>query len=113
MVSGQCCADGAFPSSETRQKVVSCSNSYRTTMTERDKQRLDELEIKTAYLLARQDEQTAKMHQITARLTYIEARQYRLMREIGIDPEKLDTPDTAKSDAQAINLLTIPEQRWN
>ena len=56
-------------------------------MTERDKQRLDELEMKTAYLLARQDEQTAKMHQITARLVYIEARQYRLMKEIGIDPE--------------------------
>lgn len=82
-------------------------------MTDRDKQRLDDLEMKTAYLLARQDEQTAKMHQITARLVYIEARQYRLMKEIGIDPEKLDTAETAKSDAKAINLLIIPEQRWN
>lgn len=82
-------------------------------MTDRDKQRLDELEVKTAYLMARQDEQTAKMHQINARLTYIEARQYRLMKEIGIDPERLDTPETAKADAQAINLLIISEQRWN
>ena len=84
-----------------------------TTMTDRDKQRLDELEMKTAYLLARQDEQTAKMHQISARLTYIEARQYRLMKQIGIDPEKLDTAEAAKADAQAINLLIISEQRWN
>lgn len=82
-------------------------------MTDRDKQRLDELETKTAYLLARQDEQTVKMHLISARLAYIEARQYRLMKEIGIDPEKIDTTDAAKADAQAINLLTIPEQRWN
>jgi len=35
------------------------------------------------------------------------------MKEIGIDPEKIDTADAAKADAQAINLLTIPEQRWN
>ncbi|HLL97022.1 MAG TPA: hypothetical protein VK404_18765 [Spirosoma sp.] len=82
-------------------------------MTDRDKQRLDELETKTAYLLARQDEQSVMMHQISARLAYIEARQYRLMKEIGIDPEKIDTADAAKADAQAINLLTIPEQRWN
>lgn len=82
-------------------------------MTDRDKQRLDELEVKTAYLLARQDEQSAKMHQITARLAYIEARQYRLMKEIGIKPENLDTAETARTDAQSINLLAIPEQRWN
>lgn len=82
-------------------------------MTDRDKQRLDELEVKTAYLLARQDEQTAKMHQINARLNYIEARQYRLMKEIGIDPEKIDTTEAALDDAKAINLLIIPEQRWN
>lgn len=69
--------------------------------------------MKTAYLMARQDEQTAKMHQITARLVYIEARQHRLMKEIGIDPEKIDTIEAAKADAQAINLLAIPEQRWN
>lgn len=82
-------------------------------MTDRDKQRLEELEVKTAYLLARQDEQTARMHQINARLTYIEARQHRLMREIGIDPEKIDTVEAAQSDAKAINLLIISEQRWN
>ncbi|WP_080237907.1 hypothetical protein [Spirosoma rigui] len=82
-------------------------------MTDRDKKRLDELEVKTAYLLARQDEQSAKMHQITARLAYIEARQYRLMKEIGIKPENLDTAETARMDAQSINLLAIPEQRLN
>jgi hypothetical protein len=82
-------------------------------MTDRDKRRLDELEQKTAYLLARQDEQSARMHQITARLAYIEARQYRLMKEIGIKPETLDTAETARTDAQSINLLAIPEQRWN
>ena len=82
-------------------------------MNERDKQRLDELELKTAYILARQDEQTAKMHQITARLTYIEVRQQRLMKELGIEPYKLDTPEVALNDAKEINLLHIPEQRMN
>ncbi|GAB4048049.1 hypothetical protein [Spirosoma foliorum] len=82
-------------------------------MTDRDKQRLDELEVKTAYLLARQDQQEAKMSQIMARLVYLEARQYRLMKELGIQPEKLDTPQTAQDDAQAINLTSIPEQRLN
>ncbi len=82
-------------------------------MTERDKQRLDELEMKTAWLLARQDEYTAKMHQMTARLVYLEACQYRLMKEIGMDPEKMDTPRVAQSDAQTINLLAIPNLRWN
>ena len=82
-------------------------------MTERDKQRLDELELKTAYLLARQDEQDAKMNQIVARLTYVEARQYRLMKELGIEPTKVDTQQTAKDDAKAINLTAIPEQRLN
>ncbi|GAB2597407.1 hypothetical protein [Spirosoma areae] len=82
-------------------------------MTDRDKQRLDELEVKTAYLLARQDEQDAKMNQIMARLTYIEARQYRLMKEIGIEPANIDTPQAAQDDAKAINLTHIPEQRLN
>lgn len=82
-------------------------------MTDRDKQRLDELELKTAYLLARQDEQDAKMNQIIARLTYIEARQYRILKELGIEPDKLDTPQTAQADAKAINLTAIPEQRLN
>ncbi|MVM29541.1 hypothetical protein GO755_05820 [Spirosoma sp. HMF4905] len=82
-------------------------------MTDRDKQRLDELEVKTAYLLARQDQQDAKMSQIMARLTYIEARQYRLMKELGIKPEKIDTPQAAQDDAKTINLTSIPEQRLN
>lgn len=82
-------------------------------MTDRDKQRLDELELKTAYLLARQDEQTAKMNQIIARLVYVEARQYRLMKELGIEPAKIDTPEAALTDAKAINLTVIPEQRLN
>lgn len=82
-------------------------------MTERDKQRLDELELKTAYLLARQDEQDTKMNQIMARLTYVEARQYRILKELGIEPDKLDTPQTAQADAKAINLTVIPVQRLN
>ena len=82
-------------------------------MTDRDKQRLDELEVKTAYLVARQDEQEARMNQILARLVYIESRQYRLMKELGIEPDKLDTVETAKNDAATINLTVIPEQRLN
>ena len=82
-------------------------------MTDRDKQRLDELEVKTAYLLARQDEQDARMTKILARLTYIEARQHRLMKELGIKPDKIDTPQTAQDDAKEINLTSISEQRLN
>ncbi len=82
-------------------------------MTDRDKQRLNELDERTAYLLARQDEQTTRMNQLMARLTYVEARQYRLMKELGIDPGKLDTLQAAQDDAKAINLLTISEQRLN
>lgn len=82
-------------------------------MTERDKQRLDELEAKTAYLLQRQDEQDARMNQILSRLAYLEAKQYRLMRELGIAPDKLDTQQTAQEDAKSINLTAIPEQRLN
>ncbi|AKD53634.1 hypothetical protein [Spirosoma radiotolerans] len=82
-------------------------------MTDRDKQRLDELEAKTAYLLQRQDEQDYRMNQIIARLVYIEARQHRLMKELGIEPEKLDTLQTAQEDAKAINLTVISELRLN
>ena len=82
-------------------------------MTDRDKQRLNELEEKTAYLLQRQDEQDSRMNQILARLAYIEARQHRLMKELGIDPEKLDTVQTAQDDAKAINLAVISELRLN
>ena len=53
------------------------------------------------------------MNQLIARLVYVEARQYRLLKELGIDPGKLDTPQTAQADAKAINLTAIPEQRLN
>ena len=82
-------------------------------MTDRDKQRLDELAAKTAYLLQRQDEQDYRMNQILARLTYIEARQHRLMKELGIVPEKLDNLQTAQDDAKAINLTVLSELRLN
>ncbi|GAB4026697.1 hypothetical protein [Spirosoma gilvum] len=82
-------------------------------MTDRDKQRLNELEEKTAYLLARQDEQETRMSQLIARLTYIEARQYRIMKELGMDPDKIDSPQAALDDSKAINLTRIPEQRLN
>lgn len=82
-------------------------------MTDRDKQRLDELEVKTAYLMAQQDRQEAQMHQIMARLAYIEARQYRLMQVIGIPPEQVDTLQTAQDDAKNINLSHIAAQRLN
>lgn len=82
-------------------------------MTDRDKQRLDELEEKTAYLLKRQDEQDTRMNQIVARLVYIEACQHRLMKQLGIEPDKLDTPEAAQDDAKSINLTAIPEQRLN
>ncbi|UFH54892.1 hypothetical protein [Spirosoma sp. KNUC1025] len=82
-------------------------------MNDRDKQRLDELEVKTAYILARQDEQDARMNRILARLAYVEARQYRILKELGIEPDKLDTPQAAEADAKAINLAAISEQRLN
>ncbi|MBD2705104.1 hypothetical protein IC229_31060 [Spirosoma sp. BT702] len=82
-------------------------------MTDRDKQRLDELELKTAYILARQDEQDAKLNQIIARLTYVEARQYRLMKELGIDPNNVDTYQTAQDDAKALTAMAAMGHRLN
>lgn len=82
-------------------------------MTDRDKQRLSELEEKTAHLLKRQDEQDTRMSQILARLTYIESCQYRLMKQLGVKPDTLDTFQTALDDAKSINLTTISEQRLN
>ena len=79
-------------------------------MNDRDKQRLDELEEKTAYLLARQDEQATQMSQIMARLAYIEARQYRIMKELGLEPDKVDT---AQEDAKTINLAAALSHRLN
>ncbi|GAB3709770.1 hypothetical protein GCM10027592_46200 [Spirosoma flavus] len=82
-------------------------------MTDRDKQRLDELELKTAYILARQDEQDAKLNQIIARLAYVEARQYRLMKEMGIAPQNVDTYQTAQDDAKALNAMAAMAHRLN
>lgn len=82
-------------------------------MNERDKQRLDELEMKTAYILARQDEQDAKMNQIMTRLIYVEARQHRLMKELGIEPDKIDTIQAALDDAKTINLTNNVDHRLN
>ncbi|GAB3793609.1 hypothetical protein GCM10028819_05540 [Spirosoma humi] len=82
-------------------------------MTDRDKQRLDELEAKTAYLRQRQDEQEYRMNQIMARLVYIEARQHRLMKELGIVPENLDNLQAAQDDAKAISLTVLSELRLN
>ncbi|GAB3986920.1 hypothetical protein GCM10028807_05360 [Spirosoma daeguense] len=82
-------------------------------MTDRDKQRLDELELKTAYILARQNEQDAKLNQIIARLVYVEARQYRIMKELGIDPEKIDSLQTARDDASVLNSLSPASHRLN
>ncbi|AUD05083.1 hypothetical protein [Spirosoma pollinicola] len=82
-------------------------------MTDREKQRLSELEEKTAYILKRQDEQETRMSQILARLTYIESCQHRLMKQLGIKPDTLDTLQAAQDDAKAINLTALPEQRLN
>ncbi len=82
-------------------------------MTDREKERLTELEERTAYILKRQDEQEARMSQILARLTYIESCQYRLMKQLGIKPDTLDSLQAAQEDAKAINLTAISEQRLN
>ena len=82
-------------------------------MTDRDKQRLDELEEKTAYIMARQDQQDAKMNGILARLAYIEAKQYRIMKKLGIEPDQIETPDIALEDAKAINLSRLADERLN
>lgn len=82
-------------------------------MTDRDKYRLDELEEKTAYIMARQDQQDAKMNRIIARLTYLEAKQYRIMKKLGMNPDEVDTPETALEDAQLINLSRLADERLN
>lgn len=77
-----------------------------------DQERIDELERKVAILQARQDEQTTRLNQVVSRLTYLEARQYRLMKELGIEPSALESPAIAQTDAQEI-LRTIPVYRLN
>lgn len=82
-------------------------------MTNYEKKRLDELEAKADYLLARQDQQDVQMNQMIARLVYLETRVYRLMQELDIDPEFIDTIQTIKNDARAINMAQIPFQQLN
>jgi len=82
-------------------------------MNDRDLQRLSELEEKTAYIMARQQQQEASLAQLAARLTYIEAKQNRLMRELGLDPAKIDSIENALQDARTINLTALPGTRLN
>jgi hypothetical protein len=82
-------------------------------MTNYEKRRLDELEAKADYLLARQDQQDVQMKQMIARLVYLETRLYRLMQELDIDPELIESLQTIKSDARAINMAQIPFQQLN
>ncbi|QIP17411.1 hypothetical protein G8759_34615 [Spirosoma aureum] len=77
-----------------------------------DHERIDELERKVALLQAKQDEQTTRLNQVVSRLTFLEARQYRLMKELGIEPTALESPTVAQTDAQEI-LRTIPVHRLN
>ena len=82
-------------------------------MTNYEKRRLDELEAKADYLLARQDQQDVQMSQMIARLVYLETRLYRLMQELEIDPELIESLQTIKNDARAINMAQIPFQQLN
>ncbi len=82
-------------------------------MTNYEKQRLDELEAKADYLLARQDQQDVQMKQMIARLVYLETRLHRLMQELEIDPELIESLQTIKNDARAINMAQIPFQQLN
>jgi len=82
-------------------------------MNDRDLQRLNELEEKTAYIMARQDQQETKLAQIAARLIYIEAKQNRILRELGMNPEAIDSIETALADARTINLTALTDSRLN
>ncbi|GAB3890713.1 hypothetical protein [Spirosoma agri] len=77
-----------------------------------DHERIDELERKVALLQTKQDEQETRLSQVLSRLTFLEARQYRLMRELGIEPTSLESPIVAQTDAQEL-LRTIPVDRLN
>ncbi|WP_338872973.1 hypothetical protein WBJ53_29325 [Spirosoma sp. SC4-14] len=77
-----------------------------------DHERIDELERKVALLQAKQEEQTIRLNQVVSRLTFLEARQYRILKELGIEPTSLETPAIAQADAQEL-LRTIPVQRLN
>ncbi|GAB3979295.1 hypothetical protein GCM10028806_44310 [Spirosoma terrae] len=77
-----------------------------------DHERIDELERKVALLQAKQDEQTSRLNQVVSRLTFLEARQYRIMKELGMEASDLESPAVAQNDAQEI-LRTIPIHRLN
>jgi hypothetical protein len=82
-------------------------------MTNYEKKRLDELEAKADYLLARQDQQDVQMNQMITRLVYLETRLYRLMQELEIDPDLIESLQTIKNDARAINMAQLPFQQLN
>ncbi|UHG90823.1 hypothetical protein [Spirosoma oryzicola] len=77
-----------------------------------DHERIDELERQVAFLQAQQETHITRLNQVLSRLTFLEARQYRLMRELGITPTMLDNTSTAQMDAQEI-LRTLPTNRLN
>ncbi|WP_018617668.1 hypothetical protein [Spirosoma luteum] len=82
-------------------------------MTDYEKRCLDELDAKADYLLARQDEQDVQMKHMIARLVFLETRLHRLMQELDIDPELIESLQTIKNDARAINMAQIPFQQLN
>ena len=82
-------------------------------MTNYEKQCLNKLEAKADYLLARQEQQDIQMKQMVARLVYLETRLHRLMQELDIDPELIESLQTIKNDARAINMAQLPFQQLN
>ena len=82
-------------------------------MNDRDLRRLNELEEKTTYIMARQEQQEARLARISARLIYIEAKQNRIMRELGMNPDFIDSIETARADAHSINLTALTDSRLN
>ena len=82
-------------------------------MTNYEKRCLHELEAKADYLLARQAKQDAQMNQMITRLVYLETRLYRLMQELEIDPELIESLQTIKNDVRAINMAQLPFQQLN
>ena len=79
-------------------------------MTEHE--RIDQLERKIAEIEAKQTANTTWLSQVTSRLVFLEARQQRLMKELGITPDDLENPSVAQADAQEL-LRAIPIYRLN
>ncbi len=77
-----------------------------------DHERIDELERQVAFLQAQQETHITRLNQVVARLTFLEVRQYRLLRELGITPAALDSLSTVQTDAQDV-LRTVPAHRLN